>query len=80
MCLRQFAAALSDMDLESFEPSVDSEAPKKACRIATIAAASRRLPIQDARDFWEVPGNAPEECGTVSGGPAPGQDSHNVGT
>jgi hypothetical protein len=70
--MRQFAAALSDMDLDSFEPSVDSKAPEKACRIAQMAAASRRLPIQDARDFWEPPGNAPQECGTVSGVPAPG--------
>jgi hypothetical protein len=67
--MQHFAAALSDMDLSSFEPSVDSEAPDKACRIAQMAAASRRLPIQDARDFWEPPGNAPEECSTVSGAP-----------
>jgi hypothetical protein len=78
--MHYYANALRSMDLCSFEPLVDSEAPDKACRIATIAAASRRLPIQDARDFWEPPGNAPEECGTDSGGPAPSQDSHNVDT
>jgi hypothetical protein len=74
--MRHYADALRSMDLSSFEPLVDSEAPDKACRIATIAAASRTLPIQDARDFW----NAPEECGTDSGRPAPSQDSHNVDT
>jgi hypothetical protein len=51
--MQQYAAALSDMDLSSFEPLVDSEAPDKACQIAQMAAASRRLPIQDAPDFWE---------------------------
>jgi hypothetical protein len=60
-----YAEALSHMDLKSYEPAVDSEAPDKSLRIATQAALSRRKPIQDAADCWEPTGNAPEECGTV---------------
>jgi hypothetical protein len=48
-----YAEALSHMNLSSFEPAVDSEAPDKSLRIATQAALSRRKPIQDAQDLWE---------------------------
>jgi hypothetical protein len=52
--MSHFAAALSSMNLGSFEPAVDAEASDKSCRIATQAALSRRLAIQDAADFWEL--------------------------
>jgi hypothetical protein len=59
-----YAEALSHMDLKSYEPAVDSEAPDKSLRIATQAAVSRRKPIQDAQDYWGPQGHAPEECAT----------------
>jgi hypothetical protein len=70
-----FAAALSSMDLSEFEPAVDPEASDKACRISSIAALSRRKPIQDAADFW-----APRRESADSSVTAPAQDSHNVDT
>jgi hypothetical protein len=73
--MTHFAAALSFMDLSSFEPAVDAGAKDRSCRIATQAALSRRLPIQDAVDFW-----APRRESADSGDASPGQDSHNVGT
>jgi hypothetical protein len=72
----QFASARSSMDLSSFMPLVDAEAPDKSCRVAHTAALSRRCPIQDATDYWV----SPEEAVTGLGGPAPGQNSHNVDT
>jgi hypothetical protein len=62
--MRFYAEALSHMDLSSYEPAVDSEAPEKSFRIATQAALSRRKPIQDAHDCWGTIGHAPEECAT----------------
>jgi hypothetical protein len=59
------AEALCHMNLSSYEPAVDVEAPEKSLRIATNAALSRRKPIQDAQDCWKPQGNAPEECDTV---------------
>jgi hypothetical protein len=73
--MTHFAAALSVMDLSSFEPEVDAEAPDKACRISQTEALSRRLPIQDAADFWEQR----RESADVSVS-SPGQDRHNVDT
>jgi hypothetical protein len=77
--MREMVSALSSMNLSSFEPKVDAEAPDNSCRVALLAATSRKCPIQDATDYW-CPRNAQVESGTVQGGPAPGQDSHNVGT
>jgi hypothetical protein len=71
-----FASALANMDLSSFIPLPDAEAPEKSCRIAQTAALSRRCPIQDATDYWV----SPEESVTGSGGSAPGQDVHNLDT
>jgi hypothetical protein len=48
-----YAEALSHMNLSSFEPAVDSEAPEKSLRIAIQAALSRRKQIQDAQDLCE---------------------------
>jgi hypothetical protein len=73
--MTHLAAALSEMDLSSFEPSVDAEAMEKPCRIATQAALSRRCPIQDAYDYW-----VPRRESAAVSVPEPGQDSHNVGT
>jgi hypothetical protein len=73
--MSHFAAALSSMDLSSFEPAVDAGAKDKSCRIATQAALSRRLPIQDAVDFW-----APRRESADTGDASPGQDRHNVDT
>jgi hypothetical protein len=74
--MTEFAAALSSMNLSSFEPQVDAEASDKSCRIAHNAAVSRLCPIQDAIDYW----GGQEVAVTGSGGSAPGQDSHNVDT
>jgi hypothetical protein len=63
-----YAEALSHMDLRSYEPAVDSDAPDKSLRIATQAALSRRKPIQDAHDCWNPTGHAPEECVTAGSG------------
>jgi hypothetical protein len=48
-----YAEALSHMNLSSFEPAVDFEAPDKSLPIVTQAALSRRKPIQNAPDQWE---------------------------
>jgi hypothetical protein len=77
--MTEIASALSRMDLSHFEPLVDAEAPDKACRTAFLAATSRKCQIQDATDYWNQ-GPGQEEAGTVSGGSALGQDSHNVDT
>jgi hypothetical protein len=74
--MSEMASALANMDLSSFEPLVDAEAPEKSCRIARTAALSRRCPVQDATDYWV----GPEEAGTGSGGSPPGQDVHDVDT
>jgi hypothetical protein len=71
----EMATALSRMDLSSFEPQVDAEASDKACKIAHDAAISILCPIQDAIDYWSK-----GVADTGSGGHAPGQDGHNVGT
>jgi hypothetical protein len=47
------------MDLSSWEPLVDAEAPDKSCRISQLAAISRMCSIQDAADYWN-PGNTLE--------------------
>jgi hypothetical protein len=73
--MSHFAAELSSMSLSEFEPAVDSESSQKACRIATTAALSRRLPIQDAIDFW-----GPRRESADISVPAPSQDRHNVDT
>jgi hypothetical protein len=70
----EFASALSEMDLSSFIPEVDAEAPDKSCRIAHDAAIARLCPIQDAIDYWL----SPEEAATVSGSSAPDQGGYNV--
>jgi hypothetical protein len=75
--MHEFASALRGMDLSSFEPGVDADAPEKSCRIAHDADVSRRCPIQDAIDYWNVGRSSPD---TGSGGFAPGQDGHNIGT
>jgi hypothetical protein len=60
---------------------VDAEAPEKSSRIAYSGAVSRKLPVQDAHDYWSSPQEqAQEECDTVELGFAPELDSHNVGT
>jgi hypothetical protein len=74
--MHEFAAALSSMNLSSFEPQVDSEASDKSYRIAHNAAVFRLCPVQDAIDYW----GSQEEAATGSGGSAPGQDSGNVDT
>jgi hypothetical protein len=66
--MRYNAEALSYMNLSSYEPAVDADAPEKSLRIATQAALSRRKPIQDAHDCWNPTGHASEECGTVGAG------------
>jgi hypothetical protein len=78
--MSEMAAALSSMDLSSWEPLVEAEASDKSCRVAHSAAISRICPIQEATDYWNPTGNAQESIGTDLGGPAPGQDSHNVDT
>jgi hypothetical protein len=50
--MTEFAAALSQMDLSSFEPTVDADAPEKSVSIAHQAALSRRCIEQDAIDYW----------------------------
>jgi hypothetical protein len=50
--MNEFATALSEMSLDSFEPLVDVEADDKSCRIAQNAVISRCCPIQDAIDYW----------------------------
>jgi hypothetical protein len=73
---------LSSMDLNSWEPQVDADAPEKSYRVAHNAALSRRCPIQDAVDYWLSPGSGSGQVEAVPGlgGPAPGQDRHNVDT
>jgi hypothetical protein len=74
--MNEFAQALSGMNLRMFEPKVDAEADDKSCHVAQNAAISRCCPIQDATDYW----GGQVEAVTGSGGPAPGQDRHNVDT
>jgi hypothetical protein len=68
--MSEFAAALSQMDLSLFEPSVDSEAREKSCRVAQQAALSRRCIVQDAIDYWNQR-EAQERMVTGSGASAP---------
>jgi hypothetical protein len=56
--MTEMASALANMDLSSFEPFADAEAPEKSCRIAQTAALSRRCPIQDVTDYWVSPEEA----------------------
>jgi hypothetical protein len=53
--MNKFANALVNMNLSSFLPKVDAEAPDKSCRIPHDAAVSRLCPIQDATDYWAPP-------------------------
>jgi hypothetical protein len=52
--MREYSAALSEMDLSSFTPLVDSEAKQSHLEIAQEAPVSRLYPIQDAYDFWSL--------------------------
>jgi hypothetical protein len=47
-CMRQYSAALGEMDISSFTPLVDGEAKHSHVEIAQEAAISRLCPIQDA--------------------------------
>jgi hypothetical protein len=62
--MAQYAAALSPMNLASFEPLVDADASDKHCRISQVAVLSRRKPIQDAQDCWEPRGECAAEPGS----------------
>jgi hypothetical protein len=76
-----YAEAVSSMDLSDFTPQPDAEAPEKSQRVASLAALSRRCPIQDATDYWSsIQDQAQEESVTVEHGFAPAQDVHNVDT
>jgi hypothetical protein len=76
-----YAEAVSSMDFSGFIPQPDAEAPEKSQRVASLAALSRRCPIQDATDYWSsIQDQAQEESGTVEHGFAPAQDVHNVDT
>jgi hypothetical protein len=68
--MTEFAAALSQMDLSSFEPLPDVEASEKSCLIAQQAALSRKCIVQDAINYWNPP-VAQERAVTGSGGSAP---------
>jgi hypothetical protein len=79
VCFKVFATALSSMELNDFEPLVDSETDQSHVEIAKTAALSHLRLIQDACNFWglsqEGDRSSPD---TVSGGPAPDQDGHHV--
>jgi hypothetical protein len=75
------SAAVSSMDFSGFTPQPEVEAPEKSQRIASLAALSRRCPVQDATDYWSsIQDQAQEESVTVEHGFAPAQDVHNVDT
>jgi hypothetical protein len=77
--MQRYAEAVSPMDLSGFTPQPDAEAPEKSLRIASLAALSRRCPIQDATDYWSsIQEQAQEESVTAEHGFAPTQDVHNV--
>jgi hypothetical protein len=79
--MQQYAEAVSSLDLSGFIPQPDAEAPEKSQRVASLAALSRRCPIQDATDYWTTPQDqAQEESVTEQYGFAPAQDVHNVDT
>jgi hypothetical protein len=79
--MKEMAAALALMSLDSWEPQPDSATPEKSQRIARTAALSRRCPILDAVDYWSSPEEqAQEESVTGQSGFAPAQDIHNVDT
>jgi hypothetical protein len=65
----QFSVALSEMNLEDFEPHPGAEAKDHDVYVAHEVAMSRLLPIQDGDDQWEVHKSS---SATVSGAPAPG--------
>jgi hypothetical protein len=67
--MSHFWAALSMMNPEEFQPHPAAEAKDTDEKIATEAAISRLLPIQDADDQWEVYRSS---AATVSGRAAPG--------
>jgi hypothetical protein len=79
--MQPYAEAVSVVDLSGFIPQPDAEAPEKSQRVASLAALSRRCPIQDATDYWTTPQEqAQEESVTEQYGFAPAQDVHNVDT
>jgi hypothetical protein len=57
----------------------DGNTAKSQDKSTNNAALSWRFPIQDAADYWNPQGDR-SSPDTVSGGPAPGQVSHNVDT
>jgi hypothetical protein len=67
--MTRLSAALSTANLEEFEQHQAAEAKGIDVKIATEAAISRLLPIQDGDDQWEVHRNS---AAAVSGGAAPG--------
>jgi hypothetical protein len=79
--LSAYSVAVSSMDLSSFTPQPEVEAPEKSQRVSQLAALSRRCPVQDATDYWSsIQDQAQEESVTVEHGFAPTQDVHNVDT
>jgi hypothetical protein len=63
------AEALSEMDLDSWIPQPDTQAPEKSQRIARTAALSRRCPIMDGVDYRKSPEEqAWEESATIESG------------
>jgi hypothetical protein len=53
-CMRQYSAVLSLLDLKDFEPLVHAGAKDSDVGIATEAAISRLLPIQDGPTYGLV--------------------------
>jgi hypothetical protein len=78
--MERYASAAALLHFSS-TPLVDVEAPEKSQRISSAGALSRRLPVQDASDYWSSPQEqAQAECVTVEHGFAPASDVHNVDT
>jgi hypothetical protein len=69
--MSEFASALSQMNLSSFDPLVDAEAKQSSLDIAQEAAMSRLCIVQDATDYWYGEDRTSPDTGL--GGPAPDQ-------
>jgi hypothetical protein len=67
--MTHFSAALWTMSLKEFVPHPAAKAKDTDVKIATEAAISRLLPIQDGDGQWEVHRSSAD---TGSGGAAPG--------
>jgi hypothetical protein len=74
--MQYMAAALSEMNLENWQPQLSDVSPEKSQRVAHDAALSRRYPIHDSVDYWPPPAEQVcEEEAMIAAGKIVGRSS-----